>query len=215
MTDEPEFDFKKNFRQVITTQLAQIAANGGSWQEALAYLKETLEIDPADLEREIATILELKAMDQDINGGGKNDLIDLSKERAQRSERQAKDSDGNKERTKNRQSSQAGSGRYGAGVRAQVFEVVVRQGMQGAPWRSICAGPMAVNNISADEVQAEIDRRRGKMGGQHAKKDDEKPPRKGTGGSSKAPKKPFPFFGGAKKAPPGKSTNNDDDDNDE
>lgn len=49
---------------------------------------------------------------------------------------------------------------YGEGVRAQVLEVIVRQGMAGAPWRTICAGPMAVNKISEDEVEAEIRRRR-------------------------------------------------------
>jgi hypothetical protein len=50
--------------------------------------------------------------------------------------------------------------RYGEGVRGQVFEVIVRQGMAGAPWKVICAGPMQVNNISEDEVEAEIRRRR-------------------------------------------------------
>jgi hypothetical protein len=52
---------------------------------------------------------------------------------------------------------------YGEGVRGQVFEVIVRQGMAGAPWRQICAGPMKVNNISEDEVEAEIRRRQGKL----------------------------------------------------
>lgn len=51
------------------------------------------------------------------------------------------------------------SGSYGSGVRAQVFEVIVRQALAGAPWREICAGPMQVNNISADEVEAEVKRR--------------------------------------------------------
>lgn len=48
---------------------------------------------------------------------------------------------------------------YGEGVRSQVFEVIVRQGMAGAPWRIACDGPMKVNNISPDEVEAEIRRR--------------------------------------------------------
>jgi hypothetical protein len=52
-----------------------------------------------------------------------------------------------------------GAGSYGSGVRAQVFEVIVRQALAGAPWREICAGPMQVNNISADEVEAEVKRR--------------------------------------------------------
>ena len=51
------------------------------------------------------------------------------------------------------------TGSYGSGVRAQVFEVIVRQALAGAPWREICAGPMQVNNISADEVEAEVKRR--------------------------------------------------------
>lgn len=52
-----------------------------------------------------------------------------------------------------------GSGSYGSGVRAQVFEVIVRQALAGAPWREICAGPMQVNNISPEEVEAEVKRR--------------------------------------------------------
>jgi hypothetical protein len=56
------------------------------------------------------------------------------------------------------------AGSYGEGVRDQVFEVIVRQGMAGAPWRMICAGPMQVNNISEEEVQAEIKRRQNLQG---------------------------------------------------
>jgi len=52
-----------------------------------------------------------------------------------------------------------GSGSYGIGVRAQVFEVIVRQALAGAPWREICAGPMQVNNITPDEVESEVKRR--------------------------------------------------------
>lgn len=50
-------------------------------------------------------------------------------------------------------------GSYGSGVRAQVFEVIVRQALAGAPWREICAGPMQVNSISPDEVEVEVKRR--------------------------------------------------------
>lgn len=50
-------------------------------------------------------------------------------------------------------------GAYGSCIRSQVFEVIVRQGMAGAPWREICEGPMQVNNITEAEIQAEIDRR--------------------------------------------------------
>ncbi len=51
------------------------------------------------------------------------------------------------------------SGSYGMGVRQQVFEVIVRQALAGAPWREICAGPMQVNNITPDEVESEVKRR--------------------------------------------------------
>lgn len=53
-----------------------------------------------------------------------------------------------------------GVGSYGSGVRAQVFEVIVRQALAGAPWREICAGPMQVNNITPEEVEAEVQRRK-------------------------------------------------------
>ena len=51
------------------------------------------------------------------------------------------------------------AGSYGSGVRAQVFEVVVRQALAGAHWREICAVPMQINNISPDEVESEVQRR--------------------------------------------------------
>lgn len=44
-------------------------------------------------------------------------------------------------------------------VRDQVFEVIVRQALAGAPWRLICAGPMKVNGITEEEIQREVDRR--------------------------------------------------------
>jgi RNA polymerase subunit RPABC4/transcription elongation factor Spt4 len=52
---------------------------------------------------------------------------------------------------------------YGAGVREQVLEVIVRQALAGAPWREICAGPMQVNNITPQEVEAEVRRRMGQV----------------------------------------------------
>ena len=45
-------------------------------------------------------------------------------------------------------------------IRAEVFEVIVRQALAGAPWREICASPMRRNNITAEEVEAEVERRR-------------------------------------------------------
>ncbi len=48
---------------------------------------------------------------------------------------------------------------YGSGVRGQVFEVIVRQAIAGAPWREICSGPMLVNRITVEEVEEEVQRR--------------------------------------------------------
>jgi hypothetical protein len=45
-------------------------------------------------------------------------------------------------------------------VRQQVFEIIVRQAMAGTPWRIICAAAMEFNGITADEVEAEVNRRR-------------------------------------------------------
>lgn len=45
-------------------------------------------------------------------------------------------------------------------VRSQVFEVIIRQAIAGAPWREICSGPMLENNITAEEVESEIERRK-------------------------------------------------------
>ncbi|MBI2809254.1 MAG: hypothetical protein HYX67_00270 [Candidatus Melainabacteria bacterium] len=53
----------------------------------------------------------------------------------------------------------AATGAYGLGVRSQVFEVIVRQAMAGAPWKEICQGPMQVNQITEAEIQAEVARR--------------------------------------------------------
>jgi len=47
-----------------------------------------------------------------------------------------------------------------AGVRAKIFEVIVRQALAGVPWREICAGPMQINGISPEEVEAEVKRRK-------------------------------------------------------
>jgi len=58
-----------------------------------------------------------------------------------------------------------GEGKYGAVVRAQVLEVVVRQAIAGAPWQEICRGPMQVNNITIEEVEEEVQKRRGGGGG--------------------------------------------------
>lgn len=53
---------------------------------------------------------------------------------------------------------------YGSGVRDQVFQVIVRQALTGAPWRDICAGPMLVNYITPEEIEDELRRIRGDDG---------------------------------------------------
>jgi hypothetical protein len=59
---------------------------------------------------------------------------------------------------------QTSDGNYNTGVRAQVFEVIVRQAMAGAPWRTICAGPMLINKILPEEIEEEVRRRREMLG---------------------------------------------------
>ncbi len=66
----------------------------------------------------------------------------------------------------------SGAGSYGSGTRAQVFEVICKQAMAGANWREVCAGPMQVNNISPEEVEAEVARRQGQLGKPKAKPSD-------------------------------------------
>ncbi len=53
---------------------------------------------------------------------------------------------------------------YGFDVREQVFEVVVRQALKGAPWREICAGALQVNNITEEAIEEEVRKRRGNDG---------------------------------------------------
>ena len=53
----------------------------------------------------------------------------------------------------------AAEGAYGVSVRGQVFEVIVRQAIAGTAWKSICAGPLQVNNISEEEIENEVKRR--------------------------------------------------------
>lgn len=65
------------------------------------------------------------------------------------------------ERARRRQPFIGGSGSYGSGVRSQVFEVIVRQALVGAPWEQICEGPMQVNYITREEVIEEVRRRQG------------------------------------------------------
>ncbi len=43
--------------------------------------------------------------------------------------------------------------------RQQIFEVIVRIGLTGAKWRQLCEETMLANNISAEEVELEIERR--------------------------------------------------------
>lgn len=57
-----------------------------------------------------------------------------------------------------------GKGNFDSAIRSNVFEVIVRQALAGAPWREICAGPMLVNNITFEEIEEEVRRRRGDDG---------------------------------------------------
>ena len=51
------------------------------------------------------------------------------------------------------------SGSYGSGVRAQIFELAVRQAMKSDTWRESCAAVMHVNKISIEEVETEVNKR--------------------------------------------------------
>jgi hypothetical protein len=204
VTSDFDPEFKKKMRRLITERLALEAVNGGSWKAALEGLKDLFEIDQAELERDIASLIEIRSWDKETKDHGNEAPIDLNAQRIQRHQ-----IDGPQKRAKPSSPAPKG-GSYGSGVRAQVFEVVVRQGIAGAPWRSICAGPMMVNNIDPDEVQAEVDRRKKMMGHDPKKMDndpeDEDPPQSGRGGGGRpkapVPKNPFPFIGGATRALP-------------
>lgn len=45
-------------------------------------------------------------------------------------------------------------------ARAMVMEVLVQQALAGAPWQVIGAGPMQVNDITAEDVLAELEKRK-------------------------------------------------------
>lgn len=78
-------------------------------------------------------------------------------------------------------------------VRQQVFEVIVRQAIAGAPWREMCAGPMTVNSITEDEILEEVERRRNASNPRPSKADKEKrvTPRKDEEFKSEHPARPF------------------------
>jgi hypothetical protein len=42
-------------------------------------------------------------------------------------------------------------------VRAAVFLVIVRKALAGEPWKETCAAPMRTNNITPEEIMAELD----------------------------------------------------------
>lgn len=52
---------------------------------------------------------------------------------------------------------------YGDGGKRQVLEVIVRQALAGAPWRVICAGPLAVNALEHCDIFKEMVRRGHKL----------------------------------------------------
>ncbi|MBS1993308.1 MAG: hypothetical protein JSS86_08005 [Cyanobacteria bacterium SZAS LIN-2] len=146
---DSEFDpeFKKRLRRLITERLAREAVEGGSWKNALEQLKDIFDIDPAEVEREIASFSEMKSWEE--SPGSDSEAAD---EKTGKKDRAGK--------KKSFFSFGRDKDEVLSGVRDQVFEVVVRQGMAGAPWREICAGPMRTNSIDPDDVQKEIDRRK-------------------------------------------------------
>jgi len=83
-------------------------------------------------------------------------------------------------------------GTYGSGVRQQVFEVIVRQAIAGAPWKEICAGPMQVNKISVHEVEEEIARRSGMLDFNYRENTQKKPDSKSQVSDSKQNSPPRP-----------------------
>jgi hypothetical protein len=218
MTNDFDPEFRKKIRRMIIERLAEEAVAGGSWKLALEGLKDIFEIDQDELELEMKTCIDLKAWDNEPSKTAVAAPIDLNAQRAQRQMNKAQKAEAS---FKPPAKPTAKGGSYGEGVRAQVFEVVVRQGIAGAPWRSICAGPMAINNIDPDEVQREINRRKRKPGRDRdlsADEEDFDPPPDGGGvldgaggGKPKArpPKNPFPFFGGH-----GKASKSDDESDD-
>jgi len=88
------------------------------------------------------------------------------------------DEDQNRRRLE-RQFQSTSSEDYGTSVRARVFEAIVLQGMAGAPWREVCCRAMQMVSLTPEEIETEINRR------------------KGGGGSAEAPvvKKPKPSSG--------------------
>ena len=161
MAHDEEFDpeFKKLLRKLITERLAQEAVSGGSWKNALENLKDIFEIDRAQLEREIASLVVLKSWEEKRGAIGKADGATADKVDKQDQGQENFAPTGAKKSSNWGIFQQGGKGGYGEGVKAQVFEVIVRQGVIGAPWRELCAGPMKINNIDPVEVQTEIDRR--------------------------------------------------------
>jgi hypothetical protein len=45
------------------------------------------------------------------------------------------------------------------GIRNYIFEIIVLHALVNSSWTEMCAGPMGLNDISVDEVQAEVERR--------------------------------------------------------
>ncbi len=51
-------------------------------------------------------------------------------------------------------------------IRSLILELIVRRAMDGIDWRTTCRGPMDVNGINPDDVEAEIKKRLANMQGQ-------------------------------------------------
>lgn len=67
-------------------------------------------------------------------------------------------------------------------LRGQVLEIIVKQAIMGAPWKTICAGPMQIHKITPEEVEKEVELRQ---------KDGKKPTSSKTKTTNTAWKAPF------------------------
>jgi hypothetical protein len=156
--------------QVFEVIVRQAMA-GAPWKQICAGPMKVCNIDPEEIEEEVR---------RRKGGGGSSTASGKKTPKTP----PAKGKSSSQERDKSKDFV-PGSGSYGIGVRAQVFEVIVRQALAGAPWKEICAGPMQVNNINADDIEDEVRRRREDDDNQSPSPVRKKPkPPKGEGGIS-------------------------------
>ena len=141
MSDDFDPEFKNLLRRLIREHLIKEIVDGRSWRKALQNLQDIFDVDEIELESQAAQIIE---SDREGIADDSFDpaVIDLAEAREQRKNdkpNKAKIKDKSKDKDK-KNANASGPGFYGAAVRDQVFEVIVRQGLAGAAWRTICAG---------------------------------------------------------------------------